>query len=97
MPTVTQNFTTVKGVNNLTALLGTPTSVGIANLGGSPGSAGKLGWCSLRLTSFTGQEQFGFSCWYGGTAKFTSGLNNGLRPVFIARKAGLSLQFAYTY
>jgi hypothetical protein len=97
MPTVTQSFTTVKGVNNLTALLGAPTSVSISNVGSSPGTAGKLGWLSLRLSSSTGQEQYGMSCWYGGSAKFTSGLSTGLRPVFIARKAGLSLQFIYTY
>ena len=97
MPTVTINFTTVKGFNSITTLLGVPTSVAIFSREADPLLSGKLGYLSLRIASTSGAEQFGMSCWYGGNAKFTSGLNAGLRAVFVARRAGLLLTFTYVY
>lgn len=97
MPVITTNFTTIAGTTNIVQLLGSPTSISLTNRGTNPREAGKLGWLSLRLTSFNGVEQFGVTNWYAGTARVTAQLNTGLYAVFVTKRAGLLLTFTYVY
>jgi hypothetical protein len=95
MPTVSINFTTVRGTTNIVQLVGVPTSVAVINRATTPVDDGRLGWLSLRIGSYVGMEQFGVSAWYGGRAGFTQQLNANLYAAFVTQRSGLLLTFVY--